>query len=314
MDIQTPPGSFLFADRIIIKFVAAFGMPPIYYDHTLDHLDCTRLRRNCTLLAVTVYVVFTVYLYNRVQLDLLYQSVHWLSSLSDAVRGFSITYAYQLLVCVALVQRRRYTVYFNQLVEVDRHILQRFGVQPDGARVRRAFWRHMGGWLLNYVLLSWTSGMYYYGILSVADCLFVTAYLVTAIGQGVATVFAQYAAHGCQVRFECIRLRLAEAVQASMGNRLGDVTAAMQLLSEMDEIKEHLSNAFGSLMTWKLAIDGLNAILSVYFSCFKLLHRSGSDLIRAIVDSVTYELPFHVSNVLMVGYFQAIGDEVSDAQ
>lgn len=313
MDTQPPPSSYLSADRKIIKFIAVFGMPSVYYNRHLDRLTCSRLRLNCTLLAVTVYFVITLYLFNRVQMVYLFRSEHWLASLSDVVRGSSITYAYQLLVCVALVQRRRYTAYFHQLVEVDRHIWQRFHVQPDGDRVRRAFWRHMSGWVLNYLLLAWPSSMYYYGTVSLADCLFVTAYLVTAIGQGVVTLFVQYAAHCCQVRFECIRQRLAEAVQDRVGDRLGDVTAAMQLLNEMDEVKEHLSNGFCSLLTWKLAIDMLNAVLSVYFTCFKLLHRSGPNLVRGLVDFSTYELPFQVSNVLMVGYFQAIGDEVSDA-
>lgn len=310
-----PTESYLSADRLILKFCAVFGLPSVQYDRNVNRLRCTRLRRNCTVLAVIVHFVAALYLFDRVQLQSLYQYPKKLSTLSDTFRGLSITYAYQLLVCVALVQRRRYTVYFHRLCDVDRNIWLRFGVLPDGRRVRRAFWRHIGGWLANYVLLAWPSAMYYYGTTSLADCLFIAAYMVTAIGQGVATVFVQYAVHSYQVRFGCIRQMLAAAVADGCGQRrLDDVMAAMHLLSDLDEVKEHLSNGFGKLLVCKLVIDALNAIVSVYFSCYKLIHRSGADLVRAMMDYVTYELPFIVSNVVMVGYFQAVGDEVSKAK
>lgn len=322
------PSSYLLGDRGIIRFLAAFGMPAVRVCARSHRLLAPMRYRYATVLAGLLYTALAVHLFKNVQLLWLYRSKHFLSSLSDTFRGLSIIYAYQLMIVLAMSRCQGIVAYFNRLATFDAAVWRRFAVRSDCERVRRSFWWHTGGIVLNYLTFSLMSSLWYYGRRSVGDALFVTVYTSTAIGMGVATVFLQYAAHSCEVRYRCVRQRLAAAVQ---WNHVGDisrethnngrkcstaddVTAAMRFLNELDEIKEQLQQAFGALLSWKLAINGVNVIVSVYFFVYKLNNRSGHDLVRAIVDYVTYEVPFIVSDVLMVGHFQAIGDEVSGAK
>lgn len=307
MDAQSPK-SYLHSDRRIIQYIAAFGMPPIRYDPTTDKLICPANFCRWTLAVVTIYAIGAFILFYRVQYAILLDGVT-VSRLSDTFRGLSTAYAYQILILVAVMNRRLYANFFNDLSEIDCRIWRRFGVKSDYAVVRRHFWCHTWVWSLNYVLVSFPIALHFYASRSFGDVMLMVSYVLSALGLGVCTVFVQYAAHTCLVRFVCLRGQLLKSLYGE-GN-LCDFRATLRLLDDMDIVKEALHDSFGTLLTWKLAIDGVNVIASLYFLCFRLLNSTFWRGVKSFLDYAFFEFPFILANILMVGYYQGIGDEVS---
>lgn len=315
--METGGGStFLAGDRNIYRLLSMLGLPAFHYDRRADLLVCTTVRLLWTLFVVIMYTLGTIELFYRVQIEWFLNSTRWLSSLSDTVRSMSITYAYQSLIIVTLCYRQRYATYFNFLNDVDRSIWSLFAVRPDYGAVRRSFWWLTGVWLFNHLLVSLPIELYFTASKKMVyaneleNLCFTSEYCVTAIGLGMTSIFLSYVAHCLQIRYACMRARLAEAV-AGYG-QLHEVKAAMLMLDEMETAKELLNDGFGPLLMWKLAIDGLNVVTSVYFTIYKLFNRGVIDKVHAVFTYVLYESSYVVVDVVMVHYFQALGDEVSE--
>lgn len=304
--------SFLYDDRRIFQFLSAFGMPALDLNLDADQLLCLSARRNWTLLCLLINLALVIVLYVHVQLEWLARSNDWLASFTDAIRGLSNMYAYELLIVVALLHRQRYAAYFNYLNDIDRNFGQLFDIGPNRALVRRTFWVHSAWLLFIYVCVSTPMGIYFFGKASVPEASYMIEYAVMAIMMGMVTMFLQYAAHSCQIRYACAR----ECLSVAMGRasvRLVEVKSAIRLLSDVDQAMEQLNESFGTLLACKLTIDGTNTILVVFITMFKLTHDGLVHKVR-LLDYVLYEWPYIFVAFLMVRYFQAIGDEVSEKE
>lgn len=117
--------SFLNGDQKIFTFLAAFGLPPFWYDCTDDRLHCTWRRHNWTLVALVLYTMTTAGIFYYVQITELLRAETTVSTLLDTVRSMSTAYAYQTLIAVALRDRHQYAAYFNHLNALDYDIWQR---------------------------------------------------------------------------------------------------------------------------------------------------------------------------------------------
>lgn len=232
-------------------------------------------------------------------------SSHFLSSFTDLSRGLATMYAYEVLLLVAALQRHRYAEYFNYLKEMD----VSFPCLCDAklaASVRRTFWWHVGGLLGNWLLISMPVGIYVNGDGRLADSAFMVEYIIMGLVIGVMTGFLQYAAHCLQVRFVAVRRYLTVAVSGY--GREAEVKCVLRMLSAMETAKEKLNSGFGTMLLLKIAIDGVNIILSIYLVICKM--RGEDFTFLRFFDYAVYEWPFMLANVVMVNVFQALGDEV----
>lgn len=294
--------SYLNDDRHIYTWLAFFGVPPIHYDRHTDRILCTVTARNWAIFVLVGNFCGAVYLFYTVQMRWFVNSSHFLSSVTDISRGVATMYAYEVLIVVAVLQRHRYARYFNYLSELD----AQYG-RPSDDIVRRQFWWHAVGLYGNWLLVSMPVGIYVNGDRRLDDSAYMVEYIIMGLVIGTVSVFLQYAAHCLQVRYACVRHCLLAAVGGYGGNN--EVKCAMRMLSAMEEAKEQLNRGFGTILLAKLAIDGVNVILSVYLVICKI---RGPDFewIR-FFDYAAYEWPFMLTNVFMVKVYQALGDEVS---
>lgn len=302
--------TFLYENRAVFHFLSAFGLPPLGFDRKRNRVYCSSIRCCSTLIGIGIYMIFTIYLF----VDFIYgypaNKEISLSNISKIFRGFSTTYAYPSLVVVVVSQRHRYSTFFNQLADIDSKMLSIYGVRTNTTRIRHNFWWHTVCRLVQYIVFALPFELLIFASLSRYNVASVFAYICTAMGMGVATVFAQYAVACCQLRYELVRKQL-KATLLGRGHRR-DVIASIQLLCDVDATKECLRASMSWLLTLKSAIDYLNVLASIYILSYIVLRRNTSGVLINIAHYVLYELPFIVSDVLMVRQFQSLGDEVSD--
>lgn len=283
-------------------------MPALNYDPLTDRLRSRLVTRNWAICMVVLNVSVAFVLFAFVQIRWTLVEANYLSSTADSFRGFATIYAFESLIVVAVLNRHRYAAYFNHLHHVDRCLLRYLDIAPNVDEVRRGFWRFATWLLSNYIVISIPLSVHVYGSKSLAEAAFMFEYGLMAIWMGLTSGFLRYAAHCCLVRLTCVRIRLAQAVGAA-GNRR-DVHVVILAMDEMDAAKQMLNDGFNMLLTWKLGVDGLNTILSVYLIIFKVFNNGGIFTIQ-FVELMFYEMPYLIADILMVLVYHNIGVEVS---
>lgn len=283
-------------------------MPSLYYDPRTGQLHSSLIKRNWVVCVATLNMFVAYELFVNVQIRWTNISLNYLSSTADSLRGFATTYAFQSLVFVAVMCRHRYAAYFNFLQRIDRGLRNQLNVGPDIGAARRSFWRYAGWLLSNYLIVSLPFSIALYGKDTVVEFAYMLEYGLMAIWMGLISGFLRYAAHCCLVRFACVRGRLEMAV--GLGGNRRDVHLVILLLEEMDVAKQMLNDGFNALLTCKLAIDGLNMIISVYLITFNIINHGGVFAIK-FLESMFYEIPYFITDVLMVQIYHRLGNEVS---
>lgn len=294
-------------DRRIFTFLSTNGLATLNYDRRTDRIECSASARNWGLIVLVIHLTRSATVFVLVQLSWLSTCANYLSTLTDTVRSFAVTYAFESLMVVALVHRHRYAEYFNHLRAVDRRSQSLLGIYPDGDAVRRHFWCFSAVLFVHYTCFSLTFGIHVFGCMMPG--IFITVeYIVMGILVGWFTVFLRYATHCCVVRYSCLRHRLRKAVDVH-GGSAQDLRRVMLVMQDLDEAKSMLNDSFGTMLTLKLAVDGLVVTLTVYMMLFKLLYDGGFNV--PFVEFLVYECPFVIADVILIRIYQAVGDEVS---
>lgn len=304
--------NFPYDDRLIFRFLSIFGCTAFDYDSLTDRIRCSTANRNWALCMAAAHFAHGSAMFFYIQLMWLERYSHtYLSSIADTCRSFAIAYSYQSLIVVTVFLRHRYAAYFNRIRAIDKMMRLQLGITPDGMPIRRQFWWFAGVLFSNYSVVSLPLTLYEYsGQQTFGEFFYTLEYMFMALMIGMSTLFLRYAAHCCLVRYMCLRIHLADCVGLELNSTPSSVKAVVRAIGELDEAKEILNEGLGMLLLWKIFIDGVNLMLSVYVAVFKVATTGIIDNLW-FVGHVFFEWPFVIAHVWMMRIYQAIGDEVS---
>lgn len=303
--------SFPYDDRYLFHFLSILGGTALDYDPYTDRIQCTTANRNWALFTAAVHFAHSLVMFFYIQLLWLERySDDYLPSVVDTCRSSAVFYSYQSLAVIAVLQRQRFADYFNLLQDIDKILLQRLYITIDGRAIRRPLWWFLGIMFCNYMLILLPLTLYQYRGQTPGEMVYTFEYMFMAIMMGMSTIFLRYTAHCCLVRYTCLRVRLAEAVSSGQSDASVTVKAVVYSMGELDGAKEIVNEALGVLLLWKVCIDMLNWMLSVYVMICHVAAKGRIDDL-SFVRHVLYEWPFLIAHVWMMRVYQAIGDEVS---